>query len=406
MRNAIVRHIQKDARFRVIDTAANGREAVAKAADLKPDVITMDVEMPEMNGIEALRAIHAKSPIPIIMVSSQTEAGAKITIQALQHGAMDFIPKAGGFEQLHEKLHALAGAARARLAPVMAPRISVAPRRVLPMRVAMPAKPRIVVIGSSTGGPRALHQVLERLPARFPAPIVIAQHMPPQFTAAMAKWLSDVCAIKVVEAADDMPLQAEVAYVGPGGMQFRVVNGRARIAPAQGESLYKPSVDVLADSVASAYGANVLAIMLTGMGNDGAKGFPQAQGRRSPCDGAGSGDLFSVGHAARGGGKRLRRRNPCRWRNRQAHQRDFRSGVLFGELPFTHSLTRPFRSSVQPGFPRPEMLGRTERGHLSICGAICASDLRLATTTQYSPILRIEMILPISGISSPGLTRR
>ncbi len=272
MRNAITRHIQRDARFRVIDTASNGREAIAKAEQLKPDVITMDVEMPEMNGIEALRQILAKSQVPVIMVSSQTEAGAKTTIQALQLGAMDFIPKAGGFEQLHEKLHAVVGASRARQRPVVLSPAPAAPRRALPMRIA-PARPRIVVIGSSTGGPRALHQVLEGLPANFPAPIVIAQHMPPQFTAAMAKWLTDVCAIKVVEAADDMTLAPGVAYVGPGGMQFRLANGRAKIAAAQGESLYKPSVDVLADSAAAAYGGNVLAIMLTGMGNDGAKGF-------------------------------------------------------------------------------------------------------------------------------------
>ncbi len=273
MRNAITRHIQRDARFRVIATASNGREAIMRAAELKPDVITMDVEMPEMNGIEALRHIHAKSAIPIIMVSSQTDAGAKTTIQALQHGAMDFIPKAGGFEQLHEKLHAVVNATRARLAPIVAPpTLTLAPRRPLPMRVA-PPKPKIVVIGSSTGGPRALHQVLERLPARFPAPILIAQHMPPQFTAAMAKWLSDVCAIKVVEASDELDLLPGVAYVGPGGMQFRIANGRARISVGQGESLYKPSVDVLAESAAAAYGGNVLAIMLTGMGNDGTKGF-------------------------------------------------------------------------------------------------------------------------------------
>ena len=272
MRNAITRHIQRDPRFSVIATATNGHEAVAKAWELKPDVITMDVEMPEMNGIEALRKIHSKTPIPIIMVSSQTEAGAKTTIQALQFGAMDFIPKAGGFEQLHEKLHAVVGATRARLAPIVAPAPNLAPRRAPPTRVGS-LKPRIVVIGSSTGGPRALHHVLERLPGHFPAPIVIAQHMPPQFTAAMAKWLSDVCAIKVVEAADDMVLSPGVAYVGPGGMQFRLANGRAKISQPQGESLYKPSVDVLADSVAAAYGANVLAIMLTGMGNDGARGF-------------------------------------------------------------------------------------------------------------------------------------
>jgi two-component system chemotaxis response regulator CheB len=271
MRNAITRHIQRDARFRVIDTATNGREAIAKAEQLKPDVITMDVEMPEMNGLDALRQILAKSSVPVIMVSSQTEAGAKTTIQALQLGAMDFIPKANGFEQLHEKLHAVVGATRARQRPQVAPP-PPAPRRALPMRVRA-AKPQLVVIGSSTGGPRALCQVLEGLPKNFPAPIVIAQHMPPQFTAAMAKWLSDVCAIKVVEAADDMALQPGVAYVGPGGMQFRIANGKAKIAAAQGESLYKPSVDVLADSAAAAYGGNVLAIMLTGMGNDGAKGF-------------------------------------------------------------------------------------------------------------------------------------
>jgi two-component system, chemotaxis family, protein-glutamate methylesterase/glutaminase len=277
MRNAIIRHIQRDTRFSVVGTAANGREAVAKAAELRPDVITMDVEMPEMDGIEALRQIHAKSPIPIIMVSSQTEAGAKTTMQALNSGAMDFIPKAAGFEQLHEKLHAVVGAARARVAPPR-PR-AVAPGRPMARREGLgPIKPKIVVIGSSTGGPRALHQVLERLPARFPAPIVIAQHMPPQFTAAMAKWLSDVCPIKIVEAADDMLLAPGVAYVGPGGMQFRVVNGRAKIAAAQGESLYKPSVDILADSAAACYGGHVLAIMLTGMGNDGARAFAKLKG--------------------------------------------------------------------------------------------------------------------------------
>jgi two-component system chemotaxis response regulator CheB len=270
MRNAIVRHIQRDARFTVVGTAVNGREAVAKTEELRPDVITMDVEMPEMDGIEALRQIHAKSQVPIIMVSSQTEAGAKTTMQALHFGAMDFIPKASGFEQLHEKLHAVVGAVRARLAPMVA-----RPQRLrrAPPALAAALKPRIVVIGSSTGGPRALHRVLERLPARFPAPIAIAQHMPPQFTAAMAKWLSDVCKIRIVEAADDMSLAPGVGYVGPGGMQFRIVNGRAKIAPAQGESLYKPSVDVLADSAAACYGGHVLAIMLTGMGNDGAKGF-------------------------------------------------------------------------------------------------------------------------------------
>ncbi|MCI4678814.1 chemotaxis response regulator protein-glutamate methylesterase [Rhodoblastus acidophilus] len=272
MRSAITRHIQREARFQVIGAATNGREGVAKALELRPDVITMDVEMPEMNGIEALRQILAQTSIPVIMVSAQTEAGAKTTIQALQYGAMDFIPKKGGFENLHEKLFAVVGAARARLAPtvaVAAPRAPLAARK---PRVGQ-LRPRIVVIGSSTGGPRALLQVLERLPAHFPAPIVVAQHMPPQFTSAMSKWLAEHCALKIVEASDEMALAPGGVYVGPGGMQFRVASGRTKISADQGESLYKPSVDVLADSVAAGYGGNVLAIMLTGMGNDGARGF-------------------------------------------------------------------------------------------------------------------------------------
>ena len=269
MRGAITRHIQRDARFLVVGAAANGREAVAKTKELRPDVVTMDVEMPEMNGIEALRQILAQTSTPVVMLSAQTEAGAKTTIQALQYGAMDFIPKKAGFEQLHEKLAAVAGAARARLSPIAAPRgqaVAAKPRL-------GPLRPRVVVIGSSTGGPSALRQVLERLPSPFPAPIVVAQHMPAQFTSAMAKWLADHCPLKIVEAADDMALAPGCVYIGPGGMQFRVVNGRVKISADQGESLYKPSVDVLALSVAISCGGNALAIMLTGIGNDGAKGF-------------------------------------------------------------------------------------------------------------------------------------
>lgn len=273
MRSAITRHIQRDARFQVVGGAVNGREAVEKALDLRPDVITMDVEMPEMDGIEALRQILARTAIPVIMVSSQTEADARTTIQALQHGAMDFIPKAGGFEHLNEKLHAVATSARARLAPTAQSRSPLARAARAAAPRALSFAPRLIVIGSSTGGPRALLQTLERLPANFPAPIVIAQHMPPQFTAAMARWLSDHCAIRIVEAAEDMPLAAGTAYVGPGGMQFRIVKGRAHVAASQGESIYKPSVDVLAESAAASYGGDVLAIMLTGMGNDGARGF-------------------------------------------------------------------------------------------------------------------------------------
>ena len=358
MRNAIIRHIQRDGRFTVVGTAVNGREAVARAAELNPDVITMDVEMPEMDGIEALRqnsyakSIHAQSQIPIIMVSSQTEAGAKTTMQALNAGAMDFIPKAGGFEQLHEKLHAVVGATRARTAPTILRPRPLTPRRPAAIHLG-PLKPRIVVIGSSTGGPRALHQVLERLPARFPAPIVIAQHMPPQFTAAMAKWLSDVCPIKIVEAADDMVLAPGVAYVGPGGMQFRVVNGRAKVAVAQGESLYKPSVDILADSAAACYGGQVLAIMLTGMGNDGAKAFARLKdkGAYVMAQDQATSSVWGMPRAVA--------ENGC-------------ADEILGVATLARACARCLDSPEPHGAP----------AVFSVSGASCATDRRLATSTQ------------------------
>jgi two-component system chemotaxis response regulator CheB len=274
MRNALTRSIEQDARFKVVDTASNGQEGVAKALALKPDVVTLDVEMPVMNGLEALKAIVAKSTIPVVMVSAVTMAGAKITIDALTLGAVDFIPKAKGAEHIHEKLIAAVNAglsrkimASRRTAPLAAP---PAPR---PMRAVARVSARLVVIGSSTGGPQALQEVIHSLPAKFPVPIVVAQHMPPQFTLALAKRLNDLCAVQVMEAEDGTPLAPGNVYIGPGGKHLRVTPTHIKVETERGESLYKPSVDVLAESAFSAFGKQVLGVMLTGMGNDGAKAF-------------------------------------------------------------------------------------------------------------------------------------
>jgi two-component system chemotaxis response regulator CheB len=273
MRNALKRSIEQDARFKVIDTATNGREGVDKAIALKPDVVTLDVEMPVMNGLEALKEIVAKTNIPVLMVSAVTEAGAKTTIDALTLGAVDFIPKSKGAEHIHEKLLAAMNAGLAR--KIMAGRRAAPPplpvRRPVRLTARVPAK--LVVIGSSTGGPQALQEVIRSLPANFPVPIVIAQHMPPQFTLALAKRLNDLSAVRVTEAEDGMPLVPGTVYIGPGGKHLRVTNTTIKVDPEKGESLYKPSVDVLAESAFTAFGKQFLGVMLTGMGNDGAKEF-------------------------------------------------------------------------------------------------------------------------------------
>jgi len=271
MRNALKRRIESDSRFQVIDTAQNGQEGVDKALSLKPDVVTLDIEMPVKNGLEALKEIVAKSSIPVIMVSAITQAGAKITIDALSIGAVDFIPKSKGAELIHEKLLAAVNASLSRR--IMAGRRAAPPPMAPRPRATARIPAKIVVIGSSTGGPQALQEVIKALPANLPVPVVVAQHMPPHFTLALAKRLNDICPLKVMEAEDGMPLSPGTVLIGPGGMHLRVTSTHVKVEPDRGESLYKPSVDVLAESAIGVFGKQILGVMLTGMGNDGAKEF-------------------------------------------------------------------------------------------------------------------------------------
>lgn len=274
MRSALSRNIEKDNRFKVIGTASDGREGVQKALQLKPDVVTLDVEMPVMNGIEALKAIVARSSIPVIMVSAVTAEGAKTTLDALSIGAVDFIPKAKGAEHIHEKLLAATKANLAPKRPAFTPPIRHEPMAPAAQQGRLPEiRAKIVVIGSSTGGPQALQTVLSQIPKNLPAPVVIAQHMPAQFTNALAKRLDACCPPRVVEAQNGDPLVNGTVYIGPGGMHLRVTQTCVKVEPDKGESLYKPSVDVLAESTQAAFGKNVLGVMLTGMGNDGMRAF-------------------------------------------------------------------------------------------------------------------------------------
>lgn len=272
MRGVLPAKIEADPRF--IGTAVDGRDAIEKTLALSPDVVTLDIDMPNMNGIDALKEIVKQSTASVIMLSARTEQGAAITLEALSLGAVDFIPKSRGVDRIHEKLLA-AVEARTQKSRLATARPAAAIRQTAPPRAAGGARvnAKICVIGSSTGGPQALQTVLSQLPDNLPVPVVVAQHMPPNFTKALAQRLNDTCKPKVVEATDGMTLSKGTVYISPGGMQTRVTAGEIKVSPDQGESLYKPSVDVLAESARGAFGKNVLGVMLTGMGADGAMEF-------------------------------------------------------------------------------------------------------------------------------------
>jgi two-component system chemotaxis response regulator CheB len=297
----------------VVGTASNGREAVEQAEKLRPDVITMDYEMPVMDGITAVREILRKNPIPVLMFSSLTYEGARVTLDALEAGAVDFLPKnfeeiAGNSSQLQkilvERVVSIArsrpnssGSTRAHGSPVaaattVADRVATpaAQRRPLAERpaaatVASPERyhrrtpPRhytVVAIGTSTGGPVALQKVLIDLPASFPAPLILVQHMPASFTPAFAERLNRSCQIQVRQAEDGDLLRPGLALLAPGGKQMMVENrggqGRIRILPGDDRLNYKPSVDVTFGSLARSFPGKTLGIVLTGMGADGREG--------------------------------------------------------------------------------------------------------------------------------------
>ncbi len=277
MRGVLPRKIESDPRFKVVGTAVDGRDAIEKALALKPDVVTLDIDMPVMNGIDALREIVRQTTASVIMLSARTEQGAEITLEALALGAVDFIPKSRGAEGIHETLWA-AVEAKSQKARRAASKRALPARPTGPAQAPVPARAnarirvnaKICIIGSSTGGPQALQAVLSQLPEALPVPVVVAQHMPPNFTKALAQRLNDTCKPRVVEAEDGMALARGTVYISPGGLQTRVTATEIRISSDHGESLYKPSVDVLAESARGAFDKNVLGVMLTGMGGDGA----------------------------------------------------------------------------------------------------------------------------------------
>lgn len=289
--------LEEDPLLEVVGDAANGEEAIQQTAKLKPDVITMDIEMPVMNGIDATRKIMASTPTPIIMFSSLTTDGAKATLDALDAGAMDFLPKR--FEDISEdreeakrllcqSVRTIAQKKRSLQktpSPTLSTRTNDSDNAKTPIRTATPKRIvnvskngniDLVAIGTSTGGPLALQNVLVDLPESFSKPILMIQHMPATFTPAFAKRLDQLCKITVKEAQDGDKLQAGVALLAPGGKQMslegRAGNATIRITESDPGLTYKPSVDITFNSINKVYPGKTLGIVLTGMGADGREG--------------------------------------------------------------------------------------------------------------------------------------
>jgi two-component system, chemotaxis family, protein-glutamate methylesterase/glutaminase len=283
MRKIITELIDASGEFRVIGTARNGFDALKQIHSLAPDIVTLDVEMPELDGIQALGYIMSEQPRPVVMLSAADGNGSELTLRALELGAVDFVRKPSGPISLDlgsvrlRLLDALRAASVVNLRGVrMLGRLrSVTPS--LPRGTDARIARRLVAIAASTGGPRALAEIAPMLPRRIDAAIAVVQHMPPGFTRSLAQRLDGVCPLTVREAEDGEPVLHDHVYIAPGGMHMRIVRGVAgptivldREAPVWG---VRPSADPLFRSVAETFGPDAIGVVLTGMGRDGAAGL-------------------------------------------------------------------------------------------------------------------------------------
>lgn len=302
MRKALSMMLESDPSIKVIGSARDGAEGVEKVKLLKPDLVTMDIEMPRMDGLTALKEIMSTNPVPVMMVSSLTTDGANATLDALELGAVDFIPKQLSYvsldivkirDELIAKIKDIVKRKSVLMARFRHQKFNQAKtgknyvqRTVLD--AASPGKTvstiakrnhriGIVAIGSSTGGPPALQQIIPLLPKNLPVGVLIAQHMPAQFTKSLAERLDSLSQVTVVEAAGGEEIEAGKVYICPGQkhMLVRSAKGRSYIVVTDRptETLYKPSVNILMKSVADQYGKLAMGVILTGMGSDGVDGM-------------------------------------------------------------------------------------------------------------------------------------
>jgi two-component system chemotaxis response regulator CheB len=290
VRQAVARMLSADPEIEVAGFAKDGREGIEKVKELQPDVVTLDIQMPRMDGLEALGHIMASHPVPVLLLSSLTREGADVTLRGLEMGAMDFVDKSSAqghmnlsslAEELRAKVRAIAGVPPARLEAAHAPGRPL----VLPSE---PHEPRaeVVVIGTSTGGPPALQAIIPRLPGGLSSAVLVVQHMPLGFTRSLAERLDAKSELRVREAGDGQPVQPGQVLIAPAGLHMKVRKRGGGVKVWLDEepraALHRPSADILMSSVAKAYGSRALGIVLTGMGADGVEGLRsirQAGGR-------------------------------------------------------------------------------------------------------------------------------
>lgn len=289
MRKVLTDLLQSDPEITVVGTARDGQDGVEKALALQPDVLTMDIEMPRLDGFGALKEIMGKRPTPVVMVSSHTREGAEATVRALALGAVDFVAKPSGSislnmhvtrDELVAKVKAAAGATpryrrvSAELPPIRREAKLTAAATVANSAVDETPVRRLVVIGCSTGGPGALHQIIPRLPANLPAAVLVVQHMPAGFTRSLAQRLDEISAIHVREAAEGDKIANGLVLVAPGG--FHMVldeTGHVHLTQDPPQHGVRPAVDKTLESAVPLWGNRMVGVILTGMGYDGAKGM-------------------------------------------------------------------------------------------------------------------------------------
>lgn len=303
IRRLVVQVLESDPSFEVVGTAANGRIALSKVEQLAPDVVTMDIEMPEMNGVDAVRQLRAAGhKMPIIMFSTLTERGATATLDALSAGASDYVAKPANMGSVTESLNAVAQELIPKIKGLLVGKFAgsrtpvrsalgrvTAPAALKPLTSAMHTQDRAtvrtdeerhpvraVILGSSTGGPEALSKVIGAMTYALPVPMLIVQHMPPLFTKQLAARLDRIGPHRVYEVTDGQVLEPGGIYIAPGDFHFTLVQSagvvRCRLGQEPKVNFCRPSVDVLFRSAVEIYGGDLLAVVLTGMGSDGKAG--------------------------------------------------------------------------------------------------------------------------------------
>jgi len=309
MRGAVSRLLSGDDRFEVIGQAKDGTEAVRLATELRPDVISMDFNMPGLNGAEATKRILAACPVGIVMLSAHTASGARETIDALAAGAVDFVTKPGGEVSTQlgavrdELIQKLVAASKAKIGAALVDAPPPATRRSAGARALPPLSPglRVVVIAASTGGPAALERLAAGLVRREDVALVIVQHMPVGYTLALAERLDQIAQTSVREAASGDRLAGGVVLVAPGGSHLELDRrGTVRLTDAPPVHGVRPAADVTLRSAALAFGAHAVGVVMTGMGRDGATGLAaiKAAGGRTLAQDAATSTVYGMPKAA------------------------------------------------------------------------------------------------------------